>query len=151
GGERREGGYHSIAERLFSTLNHNRLLLEYDDPQRTGGFEPLRFIPRAKVVALGLVSTKVATIESMGELKRRIEGLPPAPPARPQPSVWVRGRHGQQDHERRGPVAQARPRGRNRCTDLGAGGLPPRRKILTRRAPFLRLLGAPVVQWPHGT
>jgi 5-methyltetrahydropteroyltriglutamate--homocysteine methyltransferase len=68
----REGSYDAIAETLFNTLNHHRFLLEYDT-ERAGGFEPLRFVPKDKVVVLGLVSTKSAKLESADELKRRIE------------------------------------------------------------------------------
>jgi len=68
----REGSYDAIAERLFNTLNHHRFLLEYDT-ERAGGFEPLRFVPKDKVVVLGLVSTKVSRVETPDELKRRIE------------------------------------------------------------------------------
>ncbi|MFQ5683779.1 MAG: methionine synthase [Candidatus Binatia bacterium] len=68
----REGSYDAIAERLFSELDHDRLLLEYDSP-RAGTFEPLRFVPKHKLVVLGLVSTKVPVIEKIDTLKRRIE------------------------------------------------------------------------------
>jgi len=68
----REGAYDAIAERLFTELNHHRFLLEYDSP-RAGGFEPLRFVPRGKVIVLGLVSTKVSQMETIDGLKRRIE------------------------------------------------------------------------------
>lgn len=68
----REGGYDAIAERLFNTLKHERLLLEYDT-ERAGGFEPLRFVPKNKIVVLGLVSTKVPELESADLLKRRID------------------------------------------------------------------------------
>jgi 5-methyltetrahydropteroyltriglutamate--homocysteine methyltransferase len=68
----REGSYDAIAERLFNTLNHQRLLFEYDT-ERAGGFEPLRFVPRDKVIVLGLVSTKTPRVETADELKRRIE------------------------------------------------------------------------------
>jgi 5-methyltetrahydropteroyltriglutamate--homocysteine methyltransferase len=68
----REGSYDAIAERLFNTLKHHRLLLEYDS-ERAGSFEPLRLVPKEKVVVLGLVTTKSADLESVDELKRRIE------------------------------------------------------------------------------
>ena len=68
----REGAYDAIAERLFGELPHDRFLLEYDSP-RAGGFEPLRFVPKGKVVVLGLISTKVAQLESIDELKRRVD------------------------------------------------------------------------------
>lgn len=68
----REGHYDAIAERLFSSLHHQRLLLEYDT-ERAGSFEPLRSVPKGKMVVLGLVSTKVPELESADHLKRRIE------------------------------------------------------------------------------
>ena len=68
----REGSYDAIAERLFNELPHDRFLLEYDSP-RAGGFEPLRFVPKGKVVVLGLVSTKVPELETVDALKRRID------------------------------------------------------------------------------
>ena len=68
----REGTYDAIAERLFNELPHQRFLLEYDSP-RAGSFAPLRFVPKGRVVVLGLVSSKVAELESVDELKRRID------------------------------------------------------------------------------
>ncbi|MGH6770417.1 MAG: hypothetical protein ACRECO_15500 [Xanthobacteraceae bacterium] len=68
----REGQYDAIAERLFNELPHDRFLLEYDTP-RAGSFEPLRFVPKGRVVVLGLVSTKVAELETVEGLKRRID------------------------------------------------------------------------------
>jgi 5-methyltetrahydropteroyltriglutamate--homocysteine methyltransferase len=67
----RRGGYDSIAERLFNELAHQRFLLEYDD-ERSGGFEPLRFVPKGKTVVLGLITTKHGKVESVDELQRRI-------------------------------------------------------------------------------
>ncbi len=67
-----QGGYDAIAEKLFTTLNVDKYLLEYDDA-RSGGFEPLRFMPRGKKVVLGLVSSKVARLEDQKDLIRRIE------------------------------------------------------------------------------
>ncbi len=68
----REGHYDAIAERLFNGLKHERLLLEYDT-ERAGGFEPLRFVPKDKVAVLGLITTKVGRVESVDELRRRID------------------------------------------------------------------------------
>lgn len=68
----REGTYDAIAERLLTELKHDRFLLEYDSP-RAGGFAPLRFVPKGKVVVLGLVSTKVPQIERIDDLKKRID------------------------------------------------------------------------------
>jgi methionine synthase II (cobalamin-independent) len=67
-----EGGYDAIAEKLFGTLDVDRFLLEYDD-QRSGTFEPLRFVPKGKTVVLGLVSSKVPQMENSTELAKRIE------------------------------------------------------------------------------
>ena len=61
-----------IAERLFGSLDVDRFLLEFDD-QRSGGFEPLRWIPAGKSVVLGLVTTKDAQLESEESLRRRID------------------------------------------------------------------------------
>ena len=68
----REGTYDEIAERLLNDLKHDRFLFEYDTP-RAGGFEPLRFLPKGKIMVLGLVSTKVPRLETIDELKRRID------------------------------------------------------------------------------
>jgi 5-methyltetrahydropteroyltriglutamate--homocysteine methyltransferase len=67
-----EGGYDAVAEKLFGTLAVDRFLLEYDD-QRSGTFEPLRFVPRGKTVVLGLVSSKLTKLESGDELIQRIK------------------------------------------------------------------------------
>ncbi|MGH9055248.1 MAG: 5-methyltetrahydropteroyltriglutamate--homocysteine S-methyltransferase, partial [Acidimicrobiales bacterium] len=67
-----EGGYDFVAEALFSELNVDGFFLEYDDA-RSGGFEPLRFVPKGKMVVLGLVTTKRPQLESKDELKRRID------------------------------------------------------------------------------
>lgn len=68
----REGTYDAIAERLFNGLAFDRLLLEYDT-ERAGSFEPLRHVPRSKVVVLGLITTKTARVETVDELARRID------------------------------------------------------------------------------
>ena len=57
-----EGGYDSVAERLFSRADVNHFLLEFDTP-RAGGFAPLRFVPKTKGVVLGLVSSKMPQLE----------------------------------------------------------------------------------------
>jgi 5-methyltetrahydropteroyltriglutamate--homocysteine methyltransferase len=67
-----EGGYDFVAEALFGGLNVDGFFLEYDDA-RSGGFEPLRFVPKNKLVVLGLVTTKRPELESKDLLKRRIE------------------------------------------------------------------------------
>ncbi len=67
-----EGGYDFVAEALFGELGVDGFFLEYDDA-RSGGFEPLRFVPPGKLVVLGLVTTKRGELEDADELKRRIE------------------------------------------------------------------------------
>ncbi len=67
-----EGGYEHVAEALFSELNVDGFFLEYDD-ERSGGFEPLRFLPKGKMAVLGLVTTKSGKLEARDELKRRID------------------------------------------------------------------------------
>jgi 5-methyltetrahydropteroyltriglutamate--homocysteine methyltransferase len=66
-----EGGYDDIAEKLFGLLQVDRFLLEYDN-ERSGGFEPLRLVPRGKSVVLGLITTKEPKLESQDDLRRRI-------------------------------------------------------------------------------
>ena len=67
-----EGSYDPIAEKLFGSLEADRFLLEYDS-ERSGGFAPLRFVPKGKSVALGLITTKAGELELQDELLRRIE------------------------------------------------------------------------------
>jgi 5-methyltetrahydropteroyltriglutamate--homocysteine methyltransferase len=66
------GGYDFVAEALFSELAVDGFFLEYDD-ERSGGFEPLRFVPKGKMVVLGLVTTKSGELEEPDALKRRID------------------------------------------------------------------------------
>jgi 5-methyltetrahydropteroyltriglutamate--homocysteine methyltransferase len=66
------GGYDFVAEALFNELEVDGFFLEWDD-ERSGGFEPLRFLPPGKVVVLGLVTTKRGELERPDDLKRRIE------------------------------------------------------------------------------
>ena len=67
-----EGGYDAIAEKLFGQLQVDVFLLEYES-DRAGTFEPLRFVPRGKTVVLGLVSSKLADMESAEQLAKRID------------------------------------------------------------------------------
>jgi 5-methyltetrahydropteroyltriglutamate--homocysteine methyltransferase len=67
-----EGGYDFVAEALFGELQVDGFFMEWDDA-RSGGFEPLRFVPPGKVVVLGLVTTKRGELESRDQLLRRIE------------------------------------------------------------------------------
>jgi 5-methyltetrahydropteroyltriglutamate--homocysteine methyltransferase len=67
-----EGGYGAIAETLFNELQADAFFLEYDSP-RAGDFRPLSFVPADRIVVLGLVSSKTAELESIDELRRRID------------------------------------------------------------------------------
>ena len=66
------GGYDFVADALFNELNVDGYFMEYDD-ERSGGFEPLRFVPKGKYVVLGLVTSKKPQLEAKGDIKRRIE------------------------------------------------------------------------------
>jgi 5-methyltetrahydropteroyltriglutamate--homocysteine methyltransferase len=69
-----EGGYDEISKHVFPRAgNYDVFLLEYDDPKREGGFEPLSDVPDDKVVVLGLISTKTAELESPEDLLARID------------------------------------------------------------------------------
>ncbi len=67
-----EGSYEPVAEVLFNDLKVDGYFLEYDD-ERSGDFSPLRFVPKGKIVVLGLVTTKLGELESKDDLKRRID------------------------------------------------------------------------------
>ena len=67
-----EGGYDFVAEALFGELGVDGFFLEYDDA-RSGGFEPLRYVPNDKYVVLGLVTSKRGSLETKDDLTRRIE------------------------------------------------------------------------------
>jgi len=66
------GGYDRIAEKVFSHARFDRFLLEYDD-ERSGTFEPLRFVPEDRTVVLGLVSSKTPRLETRDQLRARID------------------------------------------------------------------------------
>ena len=66
------GGYEAVQEVLFNKINVHGYFMEYDDA-RSGGFEPLRMLPKGKQVVLGLVTTKTGKLESKDDLKRRID------------------------------------------------------------------------------
>jgi 5-methyltetrahydropteroyltriglutamate--homocysteine methyltransferase len=66
------GGYEYVADAMFNQLDVDGFFLEYDD-ERSGGFEPLRFVPRNKMVVLGLVTSKKRTLEQKDDLKRRLD------------------------------------------------------------------------------
>jgi 5-methyltetrahydropteroyltriglutamate--homocysteine methyltransferase len=66
------GNYEPVAEALLSEMKLDAYFLEYDD-DRSGDFRPLRFMPKDKIVVLGLVTTKFGKLESKDDLKRRID------------------------------------------------------------------------------
>ena len=66
------GGYEPIAERLFNAPSIDAFFLEYDS-ERAGDFSPLRFVPKNKVVVLGLISSKTAALEPVSDIRRRID------------------------------------------------------------------------------
>ena len=66
------GGYEPVAEILFNAIDIDAYFMEYDS-DRAGGFEPLRFVPKGKMVVLGLVTSKSGTLESKDAIKRRID------------------------------------------------------------------------------
>jgi hypothetical protein len=67
-----EGGYEPVAEALLAEMKVDAYFLEYDD-ERSGDFRPLRFLPKDKVVVLGLITTKLGALESKDAIKRRID------------------------------------------------------------------------------
>jgi 5-methyltetrahydropteroyltriglutamate--homocysteine methyltransferase len=67
-----EGGYDFVADSLFNNLNVDGFFCEWDD-ERSGGFEPLRYLPQGKRVVLGVMTTKKGELESKDYLKRRVE------------------------------------------------------------------------------
>ena len=99
-----EGGYDFVAEALFSELDVDGFFLEYDD-ERSGGFEPLRFVPKGKMIVFGLITTKNGALESSDDLKRRIDEASQF--VRPRTTVSLPAvrillhRGGQQPHVRR--------------------------------------------------
>jgi 5-methyltetrahydropteroyltriglutamate--homocysteine methyltransferase len=67
-----QGGYDPVAEVLFNDMNVDAYFLEYDD-ERSGGFEPLKYVPHNKTVVLGIVSSKLPQLEPQSELIERIK------------------------------------------------------------------------------
>jgi 5-methyltetrahydropteroyltriglutamate--homocysteine methyltransferase len=66
------GNYEPVAEALLSEMNLDAIFMEYDD-DRSGDFRPLRYLPKGRVVVLGLVTTKFGQLERKDDLKRRID------------------------------------------------------------------------------
>jgi 5-methyltetrahydropteroyltriglutamate--homocysteine methyltransferase len=73
-----EGGFWSgslapIAERMFSELVHDRFLFEWEDVRRAGSFEPIKHVPKGRIMAMGIVSTKRPEVETVEQLIRQLE------------------------------------------------------------------------------
>ena len=66
------GGYEPVAEALLAEMKVDAYFLEYDD-ERSGDFRPLRFLPKGKIVVLGLITTKLGALEAKDDIKRRID------------------------------------------------------------------------------
>ncbi|KAJ6451785.1 hypothetical protein C8R45DRAFT_916482 [Mycena sanguinolenta] len=66
------GSYERIAEKMFGKLNYDQFYLEYEDQEREGSFDPLRFLPKGKSVVLGVVSTKTGQLENIDILETRV-------------------------------------------------------------------------------
>ena len=134
------GGYDFVAEALFSELAVDGFFLEYDD-ERSGGFEPLRFVPKGKMVVLGLVTTKRPELESKDDLKRRIDEaakfVPAGPdlPVRPVRVLLHRG----------GQRADLRRAGGQAAADRG--DRPRRLGRLKPRQIFVSRLSTPLTYW----
>lgn len=67
-----EGGYEPVAEILFNSINVDAYFLEYDD-ERSGDFAPLRFVPKNKMVVLGIISSKIKQLEKVDDMAKRID------------------------------------------------------------------------------
>ncbi len=151
------GGYDFVAEALFSELNVDGFFLEYDD-ERSGGFEPLRFVPPGKMVVLGLVTTKRPELESKDDLKRRIDAaakyvpLDQICPIRPVRLLLHLRR---QRPDPRQPRSQTPPDSRNRPRSLGLAPRPalssppcPPAQCATRSRPARRRMRLPLPRSP---
>ena len=67
------GSYGAVAEKLFTQTDYETYYLEFDDTERQGGFEPLRFLPKEKNVVLGLISTKRADLARIDSIRAQVE------------------------------------------------------------------------------
>ncbi len=104
-----QGGYEPVAEVVFGTLNVDGFFLEYDS-NRAGGFEPLRYMPEDKDVVLGLVSSKIPELESVADIKRRVDEASqyvPHEQAGPQSAMRLRQHVSREQGDRGRPVAKA--------------------------------------------
>ena len=119
-----EGGYDFVAEALFGELDVDGFFMEWDD-ERSGGFEPLRFVPKGKVVVLGLVTTKRGALESKDDAQAPHRGgvaVRRRRPALPLPAVRLLLDRGGQRADPRRAGGQAAPHRRDGAGGLGLAG-----------------------------
>ncbi len=138
------GNYEPVAEALLAEMNLDAYFMEYDDA-RSGDFRPLRFLPKNKIVVLGLVTTKFGAMESKDELKRRIDEAAKFAPLdqlclSPQCGFSSTVHGARQQHRGAGAARQAQARGRGGTGGVGltVRSLPPTR---SDAAPKLRRSG----------
>ena len=115
------GNYEPVAEALLAEMNLDAYFLEYDD-DRSGDFRPLRFLPKGKIVVLGLVTTKFGEMEVEGHAQaphRRGLEVRAARAALPLAAVRLLEHGARQQHRGRGAARQAAPGGRSRRRGLG--------------------------------
>jgi 5-methyltetrahydropteroyltriglutamate--homocysteine methyltransferase len=116
------GNYEPVAEALLSEMNLDAYFMEYDD-DRSGDFKPLRFLPKGKIVVLGLVTTKFGADGKQGRAQaphRRSRQVRAAGPAWPEPAVRLQQHGARQQHRGGRPARQAAPGGRRRRRRSGA-------------------------------
>ena len=115
------GNYEPVAEALLAEMNLDAYFLEYDD-DRSGDFRPLRYLPKGKIVVLGLVTTKFGEMESKDDAQaphRRGREVRAARAALPLAAVRLLEHGARQQHRGRGAARQAAPGGRSRRRGLG--------------------------------
>lgn len=67
------GSLEPVAEQMFNELPQHRFLVEWEDVEREGDYSPLRYVPKDKIIALGLVSTKTSELESDDQVVSRLD------------------------------------------------------------------------------
>jgi 5-methyltetrahydropteroyltriglutamate--homocysteine methyltransferase len=140
-----QGGYDFVAEALFNELQVDGFFLEYDDA-RSGGFEPLRFVPKGKRVVLGLVTTKRGALESKDALKRRIDEASrfvPLDQLCPLAAMRLLLHGGGERAHTRGAGGEAAPRGGDGARGVGVSTTS-RRLDAARGAPPAQRSGVPL-------
>ena len=130
------GGYDAEAEVLFHRTNVHGYFMEYDT-ERAGGFEPLRLVPKGKIVVLGLVTTKTGQLESKDTIKRRIDEAAkfvPLDQLGAVAAVRLRLDRGGQRADRRGAMGEAADDRRGGRRGVGAVDVIAARSRRHRRA-----------------